>query len=150
MSKSKSVLGSRAKYNQTVLYGSMLAVVAIGTYLLLKALASSPVSVTLAANHMPSYNLSDPVVFGLTNETQKAVTIEKEAPWEVIDSAGRVVFLPTSSEVETVLSNQEKRFWTWDHSESNGQVAGPGDYTILVDYLVDGKAATASIKVTLK
>ena len=150
MAKSKSVLGIPAKYNQTVLYGSMLAAIAIGTYLLLRVLAYSPVDVALAAKHLPTYDLGEPVVFGITNQSQKAVTLEKEAPWEVMDSSGQVVYAPTSSEVASILAAQEKRFWTWDHSESGGQTAGPGSYTITVDYLVGGKAATASIKVTLK
>ncbi len=147
----KTFLRIRKKYNQATFYLTAAAAMAVGTYLLLHALASAPVMAHFVPpDHGTAFNKGEFVVFGVTDHTQQGITFTDNAPWEVVDEHNNQVFKPVAVKDFSALSVQENRYWSWDQDDQGGHQVSSGKYTIIINYQVDHKAAEAKLDLTIR
>ncbi len=98
----------------------------------------------LMANNLPvyaytpysRYNLGEPVVIGLMDDTGGKIELRNSAPFEIQEKEGgewKPVFQPVAAQVIIPLENGTFKEWTWEQQYSGGGNVGAGDYRAFID-----------------
>lgn len=145
----KKVLHSRAQYNQASIYVATGAAIALGTYLILTAVAGDKLDLNLVpAGRSQYFKAGEQISFGVTNNGQKEAALAEGSAWQVINEEGTTVYRSIDDSASKVPIN-ESIYWSWDQTNRSGKQVGVGQYDIEVNYLDSGEEKIKSMSVKI-
>ena len=79
-----------------------------------------------------NYYRSEPVTFGVKNQSNLSITLPNSAPWYVVNrTTGETVYQPISLPVLIDFPPGESKVWVWDQKDNAGRQVKPGSYSVV-------------------
>ncbi len=109
----------------------ILLFVVVGVTLIYSTNAASKV---VSYAKFKTYYHTEPVTFGIRNNSSSPITIPNSAPWKVTDSNGASISTPVAAQVVTTLQPGQNKEWVWDQLNNGGAQVSPGTYIVKLSY----------------